>query len=147
VSGRVGLDRLPDKRLIVTGITGIAVAARFIGNGRFRGSFFEWLLRLANFSVLAGAAHSHRVKYRSCRAYPEAKQREQARNAGRWISYTVADNQSDGIGDKDRGCCPPRLLYIRKPVLLLAIKILGGHRRLRPDRRGNRQRGRKCGFS
>ena len=123
------------------------MATRFIGNGRLRGSFSDRLLRRANFSVLAWAAHSHRVKYRSCRAHPEAKQREQAWNAGRWISYTVADNQSDWIGDEDRGCCPPRLLCIRKPVLLLAIKILGSHRRLRPDRRGNHQGGRKCGFS
>jgi hypothetical protein len=98
-------------------------------------------------SVLARAAHSHRVNDYSCRPYPEAKQREHAWDAGRWRLYTLGDNQSDWIGDKDRGCYTPRLLRIRKPVQLLAIKILGGHRRLRPDRRGNRQHGRKYGFS
>jgi len=100
------------------------------------------------FSVLAWAARKHHIKDRSCNPSADANQSEHAGKAGRRRSYAIGDNQSDGIGNKIIwGRYPPSRWCRRKPVQLLAIEILGSHRRLRPDRCGNRQHGHKGGLS
>jgi hypothetical protein len=102
-------------------------------------------------SVLGWDAEKHRVNYWSCSHYPEAKQREQAWKARSRRSFTNSQRggiHSDWIVDEViRRRYPLKLLYISRPVQPLAIKFLGSDRRLRPQRHGNRQRGRKCGFS